>query len=96
MIRNTKNRGLRTASGLIAVLLLLSFSIGSVFASNVAPVQADQMQVVVKQSLSPFAGVSFFEATRPATAWETIIWSASVLPGHKPLAEQRCNSPTVK
>jgi hypothetical protein len=79
-----------------ASIVLVVFTVGSVLASNVTYFSSADQETIVKQQLStPFEAVPFFVAKRYATEWETVIWNAETLPGHKHEVEARCNSPTA-
>lgn len=95
MKRRIRHKGIRLGSGLIAILLAVVFCMGSAFSSAALDPPADHLQMVIKQDLlNPFVLTPFFESRRPVTGWQTIIWSASTVPGHRPAVEMRCNSPT--
>jgi hypothetical protein len=92
MKKVTKNRGLFLASTAIAIVLLVSFSVGNVFAGTF--VESPVVLAKMHNDLQAFELVQFFEQDRPTTPGETIIWAAATVPGHKPDVQARCNSPS--
>lgn len=93
MKKRTKNRGLRLAVRLIAVCLFICFSVGNVFAGSF--VNSSRGDTLTNVKLTAYEAVDFVVWERPATTATTIIWAASILPGHRSEVKPRCNSPTL-